>query len=122
MTVYLTEKAAFRLRSFIRASADETKTERGIRVAVVNGGCNGFEYALDIVDHPEADDLIYEQDKVKIYVDPQSLPLLEGVVVDFVESVIQSGFTFENPNATDGCSCGKSFSAADCTPIALPCS
>ena len=121
MTVYLTEKAAFRLRSFIRASANETTAEKGVRVAAVNGGCNGFEYALDLVDRPEADDLIYEQDRVKIYLDRQSAPVLDGVVIDFVESLIQSGFTFENPNATDGCGCGKSFSAGDCTPAAVPC-
>lgn len=122
MTVYLTEKAAFRLRSFIRANADETTTEKGIRVAAVDGGCSGFEYALDIVDRPEADDLIYEQDKVKIYLDRKSAPVLNGIVIDFVESLIQSGFTFENPNATDSCGCGKSFSAGDCTPAAVPCS
>ena len=121
MTVYLTEKAAFRLRSFIRASANETTPEKGVRVAAVNGGCNGFEYALDLVDRPEANDLIYEQDRVNIYLDRQSAPVLDGVVIDFVESLIQSGFTFENPNATDGCGCGKSFSAGDCTPAAVPC-
>ncbi len=122
MTVYLTEKAAFRLRSFIRAGADETTSEKGVRVAAVDGGCSGFEYALDIVDRPEADDLIYEQDKVKIYLDRKSAPFLNGIVIDFVESLTQAGFTFENPNATDSCGCGKSFSVADCTPEAVPCS
>jgi iron-sulfur cluster assembly protein len=121
MTVYLTEKAAFRLRTFIRANSNETDTETGVRVAAVDGGCSGFEYALDIVDCPLADDLIYEQDKVKIYLDRQSAPFLEGIVIDFVESLTQAGFTFENPNATDSCSCGKSFSVANCTPEAVPC-
>ena len=122
MSVTLTEKAAFRLRSFIRANADETTTEKGVRFAAVDGGCSGFEYALDIVDHPETDDLIYQQDKVNIYLDSKSAPFLNGIVVDFVESLTQAGFTFENPNATGGCGCGKSFSVADGTPEAVLCS
>ncbi|MGV2830949.1 HesB/IscA family protein [Myxosarcina sp. GI1(2024)] len=122
MTVYLTEKAAFRLRSFIRTNAEATTPEKGIRLAAVDGGCSGFEYDLDIVDRPEIDDLIYEQDKVKIYLDRQSAPYLNGIVIDFVETLTQAGFTFENPNATDSCGCGKSFSVADCTPPAVPCS
>ncbi len=122
MTVTLTEKATFRLRSFLRGSADGTATEKGIRVAAVDGGCSGYEYALDIVNEPNADDLVFEQDKIKIYVDPKSAPLLNNIVIDFVESLTQAGFTFENPNATDTCGCGKSFSIGDCTPAAVPCS
>ncbi|MBZ8181678.1 HesB/IscA family protein [Oscillatoria salina] len=121
MTVTLTEKAAFRLRSFVRASADET-TEKAVRLAVVDGGCSGYEYVLDITNKRNSDDLVFEQDKVRIYIDPQSAPLLKGVVIDFVDSLLQSGFTFTNPNATDSCGCGKSFSAGDCTPTAVPCS
>ncbi len=122
MTVTLTEKAVFRLRSFLRGSADGTTTEKGIRVAAVDGGCSGYEYALDIVSQPNTDDLTFEQDKIKIYVDPKSAPLLNGIVIDFVESLTQAGFTFENPNATNTCGCGKSFSAGDCTPAAVSCS
>ena len=122
MSVYLTEKAAFRLRTFIRSGAAETTTEKGVRVAAVDGGCSGFEYALDIVDRPETDDLIYEQDKINIYLDRKSAPFLNGIVIDFVETLTQAGFTFENPNATDSCGCGKSFSVGDCTPEAVPCS
>jgi iron-sulfur cluster assembly protein len=91
MTVYLTEKAAFRLRTFIRANEG---TSSGIRVAAVDGGCSGYEYALDIVNEPNSDDLVFEQDKVKIYVDPKSAPLLNGIVIDFVETLTQAGFTF----------------------------
>jgi iron-sulfur cluster assembly protein len=123
MTVTLTEKAAFRLRSFLKGSAsDGTVTEKGIRVAALDGGCSGYEYALDIISKPNSDDLVFEQDKVRIYVDPKSAPLLNGIVIDFVESLTQSGFTFKNPNATDTCGCGKSFSTGDCTPAAVPCS
>ena len=118
MSVILTEKAAFRLRNFLRGSADSTK---GVRLAVIDGGCSGYEYSLDITSKPAVDDLVYEQDKLTIYVDAKSAPLLDGVVVDFVESLTNSGFKFSNPNATDSCGCGKSFSAGDCTPSAVAC-
>jgi iron-sulfur cluster assembly protein len=121
MTVILTEKAAFRLRTFIKGSASAT-TETGVRVGVKDGGCSGYEYALDITDSPTEDDLVFEQDKIRIYVDRNSEPMLKGVVIDFVESLTQSGFQFINPNATDSCGCGKSFSVGDCTPEAVPCS
>ena len=123
MTVFLTEKAAFRLRSFVRGSSDDTnQNTKGVRVGVVDGGCSGYEYALNIVDNSNPDDFIFEQDKVRIYVDPKSYPLLNGIVIDFVESLTQSGFTFTNPNSTDSCGCGKSFTAGDCTPDAVSCS
>lgn len=120
MTVYLTEKAALKLNGFIR-TGDQTSPEKGIRVAAINGGCNGFEYALNIVNHPEVDDLIYEQHQLKVYLDRASAQVLDGVVIDFVESLLESGFIFENPNATEACSCGKSFAVADSTPTPIPC-
>lgn len=114
MSVQLSDKAVFRLRTFIRANPDESSAQKGVRLAAVDGGCNGFEYSLNIVDTPEADDIVYEQDKLKIYLDRKSAPFLNGIAIDFVESLTQAGFTFENPNATDSCGCGKSFSVADC--------
>lgn len=118
MTVYLTEKAVFKLRHLI----PETDLEKGIRVAAITGGCNGFEYALEIVDRAEADDFTYQQDRVNIYLDRESAPVLDGVVIDFVEGLIESGFIFENPNASAACSCGKSFSVPDFPCEAVPCS
>lgn len=123
MTVTLTEKAAFRLRTFIRGSAsDSTEIQKGVRLAVVDGGCNGYEYSMNITNSPSSEDLVFEQDKVPIYIDRSSVELLDGVVVDFVESLTQSGFTFKNPNASDTCGCGKSFSKGDCSSKATPCS
>lgn len=123
MTVSFTEKAAFRLRTFLRASADsETSTEKGVRVGIIDGGCNGYEYTLEIVGQPNFEDLVFEQDRLHIYVDPKSAPLLQGIVIDFAESLTEAGFIFKNPNATNTCGCGKSFSAGDCTPSAVPCS
>ncbi|HLP89729.1 MAG TPA: iron-sulfur cluster assembly accessory protein [Nostocaceae cyanobacterium] len=123
MTVTLTEKAEFRLRAFIRGSASEGENNtKGIRISVKGGGCNGYEYGLEVTSKPEPDDLVIQQGSVLVYVDPKSAPLLQGVVVDFVEGVMESGFKFINPNATDTCGCGKSFKAGDCTPNGVPCS
>lgn len=123
MTVTLTEKAEFRLRGFLRASApDENGATKGVRISVKDGGCNGYEYGIDITSKPQPDDLVIEQGKVLVYVDAKSAPLLEGVVIDFVDGVLESGFKFTNPNASDTCGCGKSFKAGDCTPNGVPCS
>jgi iron-sulfur cluster assembly protein len=122
MTITLTEKAEFRLQSFlIDPTLNSNKPIKGIRVSTTDGGCNGYEYAMEITSLPKPDDIVIEQGKVLIYIDAKSAPLLEGMVIDFIEGVIESGFKFTNPNATNTCSCGKSFSAGDCTPKATPC-
>jgi iron-sulfur cluster assembly protein len=120
MTITLTEKAEFRLRAFLQGSSSSSN-EKGIRVGVSDGGCSGYQYTLDIAQTPNSDDIIEQQGKINIYCDRQSLPLLNGVVIDFVEGLLDSGFKFSNPNATDSCGCGKSFQAGDCTPSAVPC-
>ncbi|MBJ7901433.1 MAG: iron-sulfur cluster assembly accessory protein [Cyanobacteria bacterium RI_101] len=120
MTIILTEKAEFRLRAFLQGSGNSS-SEKGIRVGVNDGGCSGYQYTLDTASTPRPDDLIEQQGKVKIYVDPQSAPLLNGVVIDFVEGLLESGFKFSNPNATGTCGCGQSFQAGDCAPSATSC-
>jgi iron-sulfur cluster assembly protein len=122
MTVTLTEKAEFRLRAFLASSAtDANGNTKGIRISVKDGGCNGYEYGMDITSKANPDDLVIEQGKVTLYVDAQSAPLLEGVVIDFVDGVMDSGFKFTNPNATDTCGCGKSFKTSDCNSPGVPC-
>ncbi|MCG6136718.1 MAG: iron-sulfur cluster assembly accessory protein [Nostoc sp. LLA-1] len=123
MSVTLTEKAEFRLRAFLQSSnPDNDDAKKGIRVSVKDGGCSGYEYGIDVTSNPQADDLVIQQGKVLVYVDAKSAPLLEGVVIDFVDGVMESGFKFTNPNASDTCGCGKSFTAGDCTPTGIPCS
>lgn len=123
MTLTLTEKAEFRLRAFLLGSApSESPTTKGIRVSVTDGGCSGYQYALDVTNTPKEDDLIEDWGKLRVYIDKQSAPLLKGVVIDYVEGLIESGFKFSNPNATESCGCGQSFKAGDCTPEATPCS
>ncbi|WP_404784515.1 HesB/IscA family protein [Altericista sp. CCNU0014] len=122
MSLTLTEKAEFRLRAFLQGSADKDNPHQGIRVGVADGGCSGYSYTLDIATAPQAEDLVVDRGRVKVYIDPQSAPLLNGVTIDYVEGLIESGFKFSNPNATDTCGCGQSFTAGDCTPAAVPCS
>jgi iron-sulfur cluster assembly protein len=122
MTVFLTEIAELRLRTFLQASAKgENSTQRGIRVSVTDGGCSGYQYALDITNEPKPDDVLQEG-RVRVYIDRQSAPLLDGVLIDYVEGLTQSGFKFSNPNATESCGCGQSFKAGDCSPAGVPCS
>jgi iron-sulfur cluster assembly protein len=103
----LTPTAITKVREFMHehGSADET----GLRVAVLPGGCSGFQYGLNIEDGPEADDEIYDKDGVRIFVDPFSAQYLEGVEIDYVTSMMGQGFSFRNPNAAGGCGCGSSF-------------
>lgn len=81
-----------------------------LRLSVEGGGCSGFQYQFGMAEGVEADDIVAETDGVKLAVDPVSLELVAGCVVDFVESLGGSAFRVENPNATAGCGCGSSFS------------
>jgi|TARA_B110000263_G_scaffold181247_1_gene158802 iron-sulfur cluster assembly accessory protein len=105
----LTSGAVEKIEEFVRdhSGADTT----GLRVAVLPGGCSGFQYSLNIEDAPESDDEILEISGVKIFVDPFSAQYLDGIEIDYVSSMMGAGFTFSNPNATGGCGCGSSFTA-----------
>lgn len=80
-----------------------------LRLSVEGGGCSGFQYKFDLADAASGDDRISETDGVKLVVDPVSLDLVGGSVVDFVESLGGAAFRVENPNAAAGCGCGSSF-------------
>lgn len=80
-----------------------------LRLSVEGGGCSGFQYKFEMADTAEADDLVSETDGVQLVVDPVSLDLVGGSVVDYVESLGGSAFRVENPNAAAGCGCGSSF-------------
>jgi iron-sulfur cluster assembly accessory protein len=83
----------------------------GLRVAVLPGGCSGFQYGLNIEDEAQDDDEIFESNGIRLFVDAFSGQYLEGVEIDYVTTMMGSGFTFKNPNATGGCGCGSSFTA-----------
>ena len=81
----------------------------GLRVAVSSGGCSGFSYVLDIVDDIEDEDHLFEREGLQVFCDPKSYPLVEGITIDYENSLMGGGFKFENPNARRSCGCGTSF-------------
>ena len=82
----------------------------GLRVSIVGGGCSGFQYNLGFDDSPREDDMIIEQDGVKLFLDPISQQYVYGTTIDYVNGLHGAGFKFVNPNAARTCGCGSSFS------------
>lgn len=80
-----------------------------LRVAVNGGGCSGYQYAFDIVQDRDADDLVIERDGATVVIDPVSVGFLTGSRIDFVDDLIGQAFKIDNPNATASCGCGTSF-------------
>jgi iron-sulfur cluster insertion protein len=81
-----------------------------LRLSVDGGGCAGFQYRFGLADEVESDDVAAVRDGVTLVVDPVSLDLVRGSIVDFVESMGGSAFQVTNPQAASGCGCGTSFS------------
>lgn len=106
----LTPAAGVEVRKFMEMEK-VSPDQGGLRVSIQPGGCSGFKYSLLIEDKPADDDLILQQDGIRVFVDPFSAQYVNNVTVDYVTSMQGSGFTFKNPNATGGCGCGSSFSA-----------
>jgi iron-sulfur cluster assembly protein len=107
MQINLTPTAVSTVQQFLEEQ--QAADGSGLRVAVLPGGCSGFQYGLNIEDSPESDDEILELEGLKVFVDPFSAQYLEGVEIDYVTTMMGSGFTFKNPNAAGGCGCGSSF-------------
>jgi iron-sulfur cluster assembly protein len=84
-----------------------------LRVFISGGGCSGFQYGMALEGAPRETDLSAEFDGVKVVVDEVSINYLQGATVDFVDSVMGSGFKIENPNAVSTCGCGSSFRTKD---------
>ncbi len=106
--VTLTETAMTEVKKFI--DAENAGPEAGLRIRVVPGGYSGFSYSMQIEDGPRPGDEILNNEGLKVFVDTFSRQYLDGVQVDYVNSVMGSGFTFNNPNSTGSCGCGSSFS------------
>ncbi|WP_035382694.1 iron-sulfur cluster assembly accessory protein [Ferriphaselus sp. R-1] len=106
--INLTPNALSAVEKFIKGTTDPIA---GLRIAISGGGCSGFQYGMSLEQAKQEDDTVLEFGAVTLLVDPLSAPLLEGVTIDFVESLSGSGFKFENPNASSSCACGSSFSA-----------
>ena len=106
----ITENAAVKVKNLLKEKEAETGA---LRVFVAGGGCSGYQYGMALAQEQEEDDLIIEQEGVRLFVDPESAPLLKGAEIDYVEDVMKSGFTIFNPNAVKSCACGSSFDTAD---------
>lgn len=105
MAVSITASAAERVRSYIRKRGHGV----GLRVGVKKTGCSGYAYVIDYADSVADDDAVFEDEGVKLIVDPKSLAIIDGTEVDFVKDGLNEAFKFRNPNVKGECGCGESF-------------
>ena len=117
--VSLTDAAVAKLRELTK---EETSPNVGLRVYVYSGGCSGYRYGMMLEDAPTPDDKVLEANGVKVYVDGNSVALLSGSQIDYVDTLMGAGFTVNNPNAVAACGCGSSFRTADDSGQARSCS
>ena len=107
--IALTSSAADKVRSLMKSPENEGAT--GLRVRVAGGGCSGLTYQLKLERGAEDADQVFESEGVQIFLDPKSALFVNGTQINWVESMMGSGFEFKNPNATGTCGCGTSFTA-----------
>jgi len=84
--------------------------EGGLRLGVKGGGCSGLSYAIEFDAHPRERDNIFTFEDVRVFIDPKSFVYLQGMTLDYEETLIRQGFKFINPNSARSCGCGTSFS------------
>ena len=104
MAITLTQSATERVRHFLEKGNGSL-----LRLGVEKTGCSGWAYTVDLVDEILPDDSIFETDGIRVVVDSESLPYLDGSQIDFVADGLNRTFSFKNPNATEACGCGESF-------------
>lgn len=105
-TLTITPKAASKVKELL---VKQGKESWALRIQVVKGGCAGKEYKFSFEEEPQEGDEVVVADEVKVFVDAESGVYLKGSLVDYIESLQESGFRVSNPNASSGCGCGKSF-------------
>jgi iron-sulfur cluster assembly protein len=106
--ITVTETAAAQIEKLIEKQHPDA---RGLRVGVKAGGCSGFEYVFAWEPEPRETDLVFSGPRgVRVWIDPRSHRLLDGVTLDYDESLLSRGFVFQNPHAKSTCGCGTSFS------------
>ncbi|MAX66068.1 MAG: iron-sulfur cluster assembly accessory protein [Bacteriovoracaceae bacterium] len=105
--INVTDKAFNQIKTIFLS--ENPGPQKGLRLAVVGGGCSGLQYKIEFSEHKEKDNVI-ENDNIRIFVDPKSSIYLKDVVLDYQDGLNGKGFVFENPNATNTCGCGESFS------------
>jgi iron-sulfur cluster assembly protein len=111
-SIQVTDKAVEKIRAaFAKQGVGAGNVTGGLRLGVLGGGCSGLSYQFKFDAKPRPTDHVFEFNGVQVYVDPKSMVYLDGMTLDYKESLMQSGFAFENPHATKSCGCGTSFSA-----------
>ncbi|MCG6898475.1 MAG: iron-sulfur cluster assembly protein IscA [Gammaproteobacteria bacterium] len=105
MAITLTAAAAERVKTFI----DKRGNGVGLRLAVKTTGCSGMAYVMEFADQIEEDDVVFEDQGVKVLINPKSLVYLDGTELDYAKEGLNEGFKFNNPNVKDMCGCGESF-------------
>lgn len=108
--ITLTETAGAKLRALMN---EENRENQALRLAVTQGGCSGYSYRMGFDVGPREGDVVFEQQGIRVVIDPISARFLEGVEVDYVESFMGGGFAIRNPKAVRTCGCGQSFRTAD---------
>jgi iron-sulfur cluster assembly protein len=104
--IEISEKAAVRILTLM---GEKGTPAGGLRLGVKGGGCSGLNYHVDWAAEPSRFDQVFERDGARLIVDPKSATFLTGTVVDWQQTLMQSGFVFRNPNVKSACSCGESF-------------
>ena len=105
----VTPGAVRRIRAIL-AKEGIAPEEGGLRLGVKGGGCSGLSYAIGFDAHPRESDNIFTFDDVRVFIDPKSFVYLQGMTLDYEETLIRQGFNFINPNSAHSCGCGSSFS------------
>jgi iron-sulfur cluster assembly protein len=105
--IQLTDTAASKVKEIM---TQQDPAPSALRVAVVGGGCSGFSYHMAFDNQENPTDNVYEFEGVKVLVDQMSEMYLEGVQIDYIETLEGAGFKFNNPNVKSTCGCGSSFS------------
>ena len=104
--ITLTDSAAARIAEILGGEAPGSV----LRVAVLGGGCSGFQYDYQLEGGPAEDDLLLERDGARVVIDPVSQEYMPGARIDYAQELIAAAFKIDNPIATSGCGCGVSFS------------
>lgn len=84
----------------------------GLRVFVKGGGCGGMQYGMTFDENAREGDEVYEQNGLRVIVDPTSLFYISGANIDYIDNLMGGGFHIDNPNAVSSCGCGSSFRTA----------
>jgi len=108
--IQVTEKALRRIRIAMAKEGISPQTG-GLRLGIQGGGCSGLSYSVSFDTRPRERDRVYQFEDVKVFVDPKSFIYLQGMTLDYEETLMRQGFNFVNPNSTRSCGCGSSFSA-----------